>query len=82
METLLHCLRPPMVAGRDEYDFATEVAARIPLAVISHMFRIPRTDWELMFRLSNTMVDATDPKYSGGGLIERKNSRRALARDH
>jgi cholest-4-en-3-one 26-monooxygenase len=41
----------------------TEVSAKLPLAVIAEMFGIPRADWAMMFRLSNTMIGPTDPEY-------------------
>jgi cholest-4-en-3-one 26-monooxygenase len=66
------------IRGRDQCDFATDIAARIPLAVIAHMFGIPRSDWELMFRLSNTMVGATDPEYGTGASIKESVDRARL----
>ncbi|MGH7878975.1 MAG: cytochrome P450, partial [Candidatus Binataceae bacterium] len=51
------------VADRTECDFVTEVSAKLPLAVISEMFGIPRGDWQLMFRLSNEMIAPTDPEF-------------------
>jgi cholest-4-en-3-one 26-monooxygenase len=57
------------IADREECDFVTDVSAKLPLAVISEMFGIPRSDWEMMFRLSNAMIGATDPEYMRGGTI-------------
>jgi cholest-4-en-3-one 26-monooxygenase len=57
------------LAGRDECDFVTEVSAKLPLAVIAEMFGIPRSDWPLMFRLSNEMIGPTDPEYAGADTI-------------
>ncbi|HZP44609.1 MAG TPA: cytochrome P450 [Candidatus Binataceae bacterium] len=51
------------VVDRSECDFVTEVAARLPLAVISEMFGIPRQDWDRMFRLSNEMIAAEDEEF-------------------
>jgi cholest-4-en-3-one 26-monooxygenase len=53
------------VAAQTACDFVTEVSAKLPLAVISEMFGIPRSDWPLMFRLSNEMIAPTDPEFAG-----------------
>jgi cholest-4-en-3-one 26-monooxygenase len=58
------------LVGRDECDFVTEVSAKLPLAVINHMFGIPRSDWDMMFRLSNAMIGPADPEYGGGQTIK------------
>ncbi|HKD67890.1 MAG TPA: cytochrome P450 [Candidatus Binataceae bacterium] len=57
------------IAGGEECDFVTDVSAKLPLAVIAEMFGIPRSDWEMMFRLSNAMIGPTDPEYARGGTI-------------
>jgi cholest-4-en-3-one 26-monooxygenase len=57
------------IADREECDFVTEVSAKLPLAVIAEMFGIPRSDWQMMFRLSNAMIGATDPEYMRGETI-------------
>ena len=57
------------IADREECDFVTDVSAKLPLAVIAEMFGIPRSDWEMMFRLSNAMIGPTDPEYARGGTI-------------
>jgi cholest-4-en-3-one 26-monooxygenase len=51
--------------GREECDFVTEVSAKLPLAVIAEMFGIPRADWDMMFRLSNSMIAPSDPEFAG-----------------
>ncbi|HUN60215.1 MAG TPA: cytochrome P450 [Candidatus Binataceae bacterium] len=56
--------------GREECDFVTEVSARLPLAVIAEMFGIPRSDWDLMFRLSNSMIAPSDPEFAGTQSIK------------
>ena len=58
------------VVGSRECDFVTEVSAKLPLAVIAHMFGIPRSDWDMMFRLSNAMIGPADPEYGGGQTIK------------
>jgi cholest-4-en-3-one 26-monooxygenase len=52
-----------------EADFVTTIAAKLPLAVISEMFGIPRTDWPLMFRLSNELIGPEDPEYNKSASI-------------
>lgn len=58
------------IVDRTECYFVTEVAAKLPLAVIAEMFGIPRSDWELMFRLSNSMIAPSDPEFAGSETIE------------
>jgi cholest-4-en-3-one 26-monooxygenase len=53
-----------------ECDFVTEVAAKLPLAVIAEMFGIPRSDWQMMFRLSNSMIAPADPEFAGTDTIQ------------
>jgi cholest-4-en-3-one 26-monooxygenase len=55
--------------GREECDFVTEVSAKLPLAVIAEMFGIPRGDWDMMFRLSNSMIAPSDPEFAGTQTI-------------
>ncbi|MBF6560077.1 MAG: cytochrome P450 [Candidatus Binataceae bacterium] len=57
------------IVDRTECDFVTEVAARLPLAVIAEMFGIPRADWAMMFRLSNMMIGPGDAEYAGDETI-------------
>jgi cholest-4-en-3-one 26-monooxygenase len=58
------------IVGSTECDFVTEVAAKLPLAVIAEMFGIPRSDWEMMFRLSNSMIAPSDPEFAGSESIQ------------
>ncbi len=44
-------------------DFVTEVAALLPLAVICEMMGCPRSDWNLMFDLTNKVLGGGDPEY-------------------
>lgn len=57
------------VTGANEGDFVTQVSAKLPLAVISEMFGIPRSDWTMMFRLSNEMIGPEDPEYNKNTTI-------------
>jgi cytochrome P450 len=54
------------VVDREECDFVTDLSARFPLAVIAEMFGAPRSDWDLLIRLSNELVGAGDPEYNRG----------------
>src|SRR6516164_3355414 len=58
------------VASGTECDFVTEVAAKLPLAVIAEMFGIPRSDWQMMFRLSNAVIAPSDPEFAGSESIQ------------
>ncbi|HEX4211307.1 MAG TPA: cytochrome P450 [Candidatus Binataceae bacterium] len=58
------------LVGRDQCDFVTEVSAKLPLAVIAEMFGIPRSDWDMMFRLSNSMIAPSDPEFAGTQSIK------------
>jgi cholest-4-en-3-one 26-monooxygenase len=57
------------VATRGECDFVVDVAAELPLAVISEMIGVPAEDHRKIFEWSNTMIAmGEDPEY--GGSIE------------
>jgi cholest-4-en-3-one 26-monooxygenase len=58
------------IVDATECDFVIEVAAKLPLAVIAEMFGIPRADWQMMFRLSNSMIAPSDPEFAGTESIE------------
>jgi cholest-4-en-3-one 26-monooxygenase len=58
------------IVSDTECDFVTEVAAKLPLAVIAEMFGIPRADWQMMFRLSNSMIAPSDPEFAGTESIQ------------
>jgi len=45
---------------RESCDFVTEVAARVPLYVICKMMGVPKSDWELIFSLTNQAFGAAD----------------------
>jgi cytochrome P450 len=45
---------------REQCDFVTEIAARIPLFVICEMMGVPRSDWERLFTLTNEAFGAGD----------------------
>jgi cytochrome P450 len=45
---------------REECDFVTEIAARIPLYVICKMMGVPREDWERVFMLTSQAFGGSD----------------------
>ncbi|MCK9520857.1 MAG: cytochrome P450 [Dehalococcoidia bacterium] len=51
------------IAEKGEVDFVTEVAALIPLAVICEMMGVPKSEWQLMFTLTNKVLGGGDPEY-------------------
>ncbi len=57
------------VAGETEVDFVDAISAIVPLAVIAEMLGIPREDWQHLFRLSNTLLGASDPEYQHGATV-------------
>jgi cytochrome P450 len=58
MRQTMHDLLAAAVARR-ELDFVTEIAATLPVSVISDMMGVPREDWPLMVRLTSTAFGST-----------------------
>jgi len=50
-----------------ELDFVEQVAAPLPIAVISWILGVPRDDWQLLFRWTNEVVGKDDPEYRQPG---------------
>ena len=55
------------VVPRGECDFVTDVAARIPTAIICEMMGVPRADHDMMFKLGTMAIGANDPEYQIDG---------------
>ncbi|HEY2104372.1 MAG TPA: cytochrome P450 [Candidatus Binataceae bacterium] len=55
------------VAEKGECDFVTDVAARIPTAIICEMMGVPRADQDMMFELGSMAIGANDPEYQIDG---------------
>ncbi len=55
------------VAAKGECDFVTDVAARIPTAIICEMMGVPRADQDMMFELGSMAIGANDPEYQIDG---------------
>ena len=61
------------VLPRGRCEFVTEVATRLPMAIICDMMAIPRKDWQLMFDLVNQGMGAEDPEYQiEGSAVETR----------
>lgn len=52
------------VAAKGECDFVTEVAAELPLQVITELIGVPQEERHLVFNWSNQMVGVGDPEYA------------------
>lgn len=52
-----------LICERGEADFATEVAARLPLLVICDLLGIPRSQYDFVLRQSNIVLSGGDPEY-------------------
>ena len=50
-------------APMGECDFVTQVAARLPLAVVQALLGVPEADWRLMYDLTNRQLGSNDPEY-------------------
>jgi cholest-4-en-3-one 26-monooxygenase len=51
------------VAEKGECDFVTDVAAKLPLAVIAEMIGVPDEDHQKVFDWSNRLIGFDDPEY-------------------
>jgi cytochrome P450 len=51
------------VLDRGECDFAAEVAARLPAAVIFELMGVPQGDWEKMMGFARLSIGTQDPEY-------------------
>jgi cholest-4-en-3-one 26-monooxygenase len=51
-------------------DFATDVAAKLPLMVIAKIMNVPRKDWDDLYRWANMHSAPDDPEFSIGNPVE------------
>ena len=65
-----------------EGDFVERVAAPLPIAVVSWMLGLPRSDWPLLFRLTNEIIGNEDPEYRRPGETPGQTARRARLELH
>lgn len=56
------------VAGEDGFDAVNDLAAELPLLVLSDLLGMPREDRHLLYRWSNNLVGFDDPEYGGGDI--------------
>jgi cholest-4-en-3-one 26-monooxygenase len=54
------------VVDSGECDFVTDVAARLPLAVILELLGVAREDWETIFEWTNRAIAPGEPEYRRG----------------
>jgi cholest-4-en-3-one 26-monooxygenase len=52
------------IAAKGECDFVTDVAAELPLQVITELIGVPQEERHLVFNWSNQMVGVGDPEYA------------------
>jgi len=55
---------------KGEFDFTTELAGRLPTAVISAMMNIPREKWDDLNLWNNMLAAPEDPEFSIGTPLE------------
>jgi cytochrome P450 len=53
-----------------EIDLVTDLAVRIPMAVICDILQLPPTDWEAMLDWGQMAIGGTDPEYQQGSAAE------------
>lgn len=65
-----------------ELDFVERVAAPLPIAVISSILGVPRSDWRLLFRWTNEIIGKDDPELRRPGETPGQTIRRARGELH
>lgn len=65
------------LAGEENFDFVSRVAAPLPIAVIGEMLGVPRDDWGQLFTWTNQSVAATDPEFRQEGESPQETQARA-----
>ena len=55
------------VSERGSCDFVTDLAAKMPLAVICELMGVPREDWDDIFDWTNRTIGSADPEYQDDG---------------
>lgn len=55
------------IAGKGSIDFVTEVAAKLPLALICDLMGISESDYELVFDMTNIILSNGDPEFIDEG---------------
>jgi len=65
-----------------ECDFVESIAAPLPIAVISYILGVPRSDWGLLFRWTNKVIGKDDPEYRRPGETPSQTMRHARGELH
>jgi cytochrome P450 len=58
----------------ETFDGVTDLAAELPLLVLSDLLGMPREDRHLLYRWSNNLVGFDDPEYGGGDIEAYRNT--------
>jgi cholest-4-en-3-one 26-monooxygenase len=66
------------LAGQREGDFVTDVAAKLPLAVICELMGLPPSDWQLMFDWTNAAIGSGDAEYQQPGETAQQAGARSM----
>ena len=72
--------RPP--GDGDEFDFVERIAAPLPIAVISWILGVPRSDWQLLFHWTNEVIGKDDPEFRRPGETAGQTIKRARGEMH
>ena len=68
------------VIEQGECDFVQDVAAKLPLEVISEMMGVPEEDRQSIYEIGNKMVGSDDPDYDQNGhSVSEKGAQEAFA---
>jgi cytochrome P450 len=65
-----------------ECDFVERIAAPLPIAVISWILGVPRSDWQLLFRWTNEVIGASDPEFQRPGTTPDQSIRQTRLEMH
>lgn len=52
--------------GRHVIDLVSDIATKVPIAVICDMLDIPREDWPYILKLNNMIIGSSDPQFQDG----------------
>ena len=68
--------------GDEEFDFVEQVAAPLPIGVISWILGVPGDDWKLLFQWTNEVIGKDDPEFRRPGETAGQTIRRARGELH
>ncbi len=58
------------VIPRGQCNFVTDIATKLPMAIICDMMQVPRNDWNALFTWANMAMGSDDPEYQIGTPAE------------